>query len=528
MAFHPRERPDRDRPSGRRRSSTDVPRLLGALAAAAGSARRCSPRAAATTATAAAAASEAVKLSRPDNPVTLPLFDDVPAIEDGLTIPRRARSRSSTTPEYIIPDVIAAFEEEYGVTVEVTTFTSMDEAIAKLRPAARQFDVFFPTPDVIGKVVAGKLLQPLNQSYLPTRRTSGRRCRTRSTTRARSTRSRTRCTRPASGTAIDGSTKPPDELRQPYDILWDPPYNGQVYVLDDDREVLGMAMLRGGPDRRQHRGRRAHRRRARRPRRSSTTLVNVKVGVEAYTVLPEGARQVHQAWSGDVVNAQYYLPEGESIDEHRLLVPGRRRRHDRQRHDRRARAAPSSPVLAHTVHRLPARRRRTRSRTSVARLPAAAERLDPDSVVADELRAGAPRDADHPARRTSTTGYQLLQLSPGRRAALGRRLVEVHRRCADADRAPAGGPRRLWPALAAPGRRLARPAVRRAVLRRARRRVRRPRPDLRQRRCRSGTRCEWDFTSFGDVLERRRRRRARHGLPPHVRLRRRRARRSAS
>jgi spermidine/putrescine transport system substrate-binding protein len=43
-------------------------------------------------------------------------------------------------------------------------------------------------------------------------------------------------------------------------------------------------------------------------------LVNVKVGAEAYTVLPENRGWVHQAWSGDVVNAQYYLPEGESIE----------------------------------------------------------------------------------------------------------------------------------------------------------------------------------------------------------------------
>jgi len=45
-----------------------------------------------------------------------------------------------------------------------------------------------------------------------------------------------------------------------------------------------------------------------------TDLVNVKVGAEAYTVLPEKRAWVHQCWSGDVINAQYYLPEGESIE----------------------------------------------------------------------------------------------------------------------------------------------------------------------------------------------------------------------
>ena len=70
--------------------------------------------------------------------------------------------------EYISPDVLAAFEEEFGVTVEVTTFTSMDEAIAKLGVGRHASSTCSsPTADVIGKVAAGNLLQPLNKTYLP-------------------------------------------------------------------------------------------------------------------------------------------------------------------------------------------------------------------------------------------------------------------------------------------------------------------------------------------------------------------------
>jgi spermidine/putrescine transport system substrate-binding protein len=38
--------------------------------------------------------------------------------------------------------------------------------------------------------------------------------------------------------------------------------------------------------------------------------VNVKVSTEDYTKLPEGAAHVHQAWSGSMVAAPYYLPKG--------------------------------------------------------------------------------------------------------------------------------------------------------------------------------------------------------------------------
>ncbi|MGH2451250.1 MAG: polyamine ABC transporter substrate-binding protein, partial [Candidatus Limnocylindria bacterium] len=38
--------------------------------------------------------------------------------------------------------------------------------------------------------------------------------------------------------------------------------------------------------------------------------VNVKTSVLDYTLVPEGRAWVHQAWSGDFVSAQYYLPQG--------------------------------------------------------------------------------------------------------------------------------------------------------------------------------------------------------------------------
>src|SRR4051794_20007247 len=107
-----------------------------------------------------------VKLSRPDDPATLPTFDDIQPIKDGLT-PETGTLKVFNYEEYIAPSVLKKFQRELGVKVEVTTFTSMDEAIAKLASGRAQFDVFFPTTDVIGKLAAGKLLQPLNKSYVP-------------------------------------------------------------------------------------------------------------------------------------------------------------------------------------------------------------------------------------------------------------------------------------------------------------------------------------------------------------------------
>ena len=43
-------------------------------------------------------------------------------------------------------------------------------------------------------------------------------------------------------------------------------------------------------------------------------LVNIKANVNAYSEVPEGTATVHQAWSGDPIAGQYYLPKGETPD----------------------------------------------------------------------------------------------------------------------------------------------------------------------------------------------------------------------
>ncbi len=255
-----------------------------------------------------------VALSRPDAPATLPRFDEIQPIADGLSPETGGVLKVYNYEEYIAPEVLAAFEEEFGLPVEVTTFTSMDEAVTKLASGEVAFDVFFPTPDRLGQLAAAELLQPLNKSYLPnlanvweslqdpfydqggvytvpyTLYTTG------------------------IGYRVDAVAKGPDGYDNPYDIFWDPANRGQVYLLEDDREVFGMALLRRDPEADVNTEDADEIAAALADVSELTDLVNVKVGAEAYTVLPEKRAWVHQCWSGDVVNAQYYLPEGESID----------------------------------------------------------------------------------------------------------------------------------------------------------------------------------------------------------------------
>ena len=99
-------------------------------------------------------------------PVTLPLYDDNPAIAANLE-PEAGPLKIYNWIDYLDKKTLKKFEKEFGVKTEITIFNTMDEAVAKLRSGGVDFDVFFPTVDRLGKLVAGKLLQPVNLSYIP-------------------------------------------------------------------------------------------------------------------------------------------------------------------------------------------------------------------------------------------------------------------------------------------------------------------------------------------------------------------------
>jgi spermidine/putrescine transport system substrate-binding protein len=346
-------------------------------------------------------------LSRPDNPVTLPLKGE--PIADGLQ-PESGTLKIFNYADYINPDTLALFEERFGVKTDVTTFTTMDEAKKKLRTAGSDFDVFFATTDVIGQIVEGGLLQPLNKSYLPNLANFW------STLQDPFYDQGSQYSVPyvlwttGIGYRTDLVDRIPDDYENPYDILWDSANKGKTWVLDDDREILGMALLRNGvldvniED----------------PATIDAALgelldlvdtVNVKYGIEAYTKLPEGIAAVHQAWSGDLVNAQYYLPDGGDvatlaywfpadgrgvIGNDTLTIP----------------TAAKHPVLAHEFLNFMTSEEGALDNFSWLGWQPALNSLDPDTLVADEwIPENLASTIIRPEDFDASKGVQLLQLS---------------------------------------------------------------------------------------------------------------------
>jgi len=227
------------------------------------------------------------------------------AIDDGLT-PEAGPLRIFNYDSYVSPDVVASFEEKYGVKVEITTFTTDDEAITKLASGAVDVDLdHSASTTTLFKLLETGLIQPLNKSYLtnignivaslrdPYYDTGGV------------------YTVPYTvfSTGIGFRADRVDTETVSWDTLWNPEYKGVASLLDDVREGLTAAMLRKGltevnsddP---------AVITQAGDDLGELTNTMNIKVEIEGYHTIPEGSTTVAHTWSGDMLNAQYYLPEG--------------------------------------------------------------------------------------------------------------------------------------------------------------------------------------------------------------------------
>jgi spermidine/putrescine transport system substrate-binding protein len=262
---------------------------------------------------------EELQLARPDAPVTLPIDDDNPPLEDGLEPEPGATLKIYNWEEYLWPRIVDEFAAKYEVEVEILTFGDMDEALTTLR-AGTDLDVFFHRTDVISKLVAEKVLQPLNHSYIPNFSANvwpvyenpfydqGARYGVPYTVYT---------------TGIVWRTDRVDEdiaaLSNPYEVFWDERYKNRVHLLDDYRETISMVLLKNGITDLNTSDEGAL---ATVAEDLNALAENIgSLDIDAYKDVPAGEAWIHQAWSGDAIASQYYFPKGEDPDVIRYWFP---------------------------------------------------------------------------------------------------------------------------------------------------------------------------------------------------------------
>ncbi len=251
-------------------------------------------------------------LARPDHPLTLPIYADNKPIASGMA-PEKGPLQLYNWIEYINPAVVKAFEKKYKVKVQISTFNTIDEAVAKLDSGAVQFDVFVPELVYLEQLVVGKILQPINLSYIPNLKANvwpslnnpwydvG----------ARYTVPYTIYTTGIGWRADKLPHFNPATMSDPWSALWSegPKISGKVGMLDDQHEGLTMGLLHNGvtdvntenP---------AEIAEAQKALQQLVSAANLKFDTNEYQRLADASLWLHQAWSGDMAVITSYAPQG--------------------------------------------------------------------------------------------------------------------------------------------------------------------------------------------------------------------------
>ena len=253
-----------------------------------------------------------IPLARRDYPVTLPKIADPIKAGDPE---RGGELQIYNYADYLNPEVIQAFGKEFGVSVRVTTFQSLDEAFTKLSTGRFQFDVIFTAPDHLPRLIGRRLIRPLNYELIPNLEKEvwpevqspfydvG----------PRYSVPYTLYTTGIGWRNDQIGSLDPNELG--WETFWKAQaLRGKVAVLDDSREALGLALMRRGITNLNTEDQ-GLLDRASADLQELNDLVRVKVAINGYETLPAGRMTLNQVWSGDMLNAVIsYLPEGTSGD----------------------------------------------------------------------------------------------------------------------------------------------------------------------------------------------------------------------
>jgi len=255
-----------------------------------------------------------IPLPRPNNPVTWPIFSDNKPIKSGLTAEKGATLKIYNWVAYVNQQCLNDFGKKYNCHVQVTTFNTMNEALAKLGSGQVNFDVFMGvTVDVLGQLVEQKLIQPLNHSYIP------------NITQAWSDFTNPfydqhwRYTVPytiyTTGIAWrkDHVPEDPYTMANPWAMPWQAKYKGKVAILDDYRESISLGLMKNGifnlntTSPTQIQG-------AQQQLQNLIQLTDAHIDNNDYTEIPGGQTWIHHAWSGDIAAAESYMQKGVPVD----------------------------------------------------------------------------------------------------------------------------------------------------------------------------------------------------------------------
>lgn len=146
--------------------------------------------------------------------------------------------------EYVPQDLLDAFSQEYGVKVNYDTYSSNEELLAKLQAGASGYDVIIPSDYMVTIMANLGLLEPIDLNHIPNFANIDERFKNPPFDPGN------KYSVPYQwGTvAIAVNTEKVQRPITKFADLWDPMFRNNLVVLDDEREIIGMALVVLGYD----------------------------------------------------------------------------------------------------------------------------------------------------------------------------------------------------------------------------------------------------------------------------------------
>jgi spermidine/putrescine transport system substrate-binding protein len=254
-----------------------------------------------------------IPLPRPNHPVRWPVQDNAP-IASNLKPETGATLQVYNWVAYINQACVNSFAKKYNCKVEVTTFNTMNEALAKLRSGLK-FDVLMgATIDVLGDLIESKLIQPLNHSYIPNIQQAWPDFQ--DPYYDRGWRYTVPYTIYTTGIAWrkDLVHENPYAMKNPWrEMFFQPKYKGKIAILDDYREGISLGLMMNGIFDLNTTSK-SQIDLSRQTLLQLADLVDMQIDNNDYSEVPTGQTWIHHAWSGDMAAAPEYMPKGVPVD----------------------------------------------------------------------------------------------------------------------------------------------------------------------------------------------------------------------
>jgi spermidine/putrescine-binding protein len=140
--------------------------------------------------------------------------------------------------EYVPQQLLDDFGTKYGITVNYDTYSSNEEMLAKLQAGASGYDIIIPSDYTVAIMISQNMLETIDTSKLANFGNLDPRFINRDYDPGN------KYTIPyqwgTTALIYDSTTVP--AVPKNWADLWDPAYNARLVFLDDEREVMGMAL----------------------------------------------------------------------------------------------------------------------------------------------------------------------------------------------------------------------------------------------------------------------------------------------